>query len=66
MVEENTMLEPYILVVSDEEVDKTVVDKVELDDVAFILMAAYFVYNIQYPAEVGCNNFFSFMEIFMY
>lgn len=67
MAEENAILEPYILVVSDDEayliVDKTVVDQVELIDASFILMAAFFAYDIKYP--VGCNNFYTFLEIFM-
>ena len=60
---------PYILLSEDDEqfqtflvVDKTIVCEVEvLHDIPFVLMAAFFVFNICYPK--GCNNLFSFMEI---
>ena len=42
-------------------VDKNVVDEVSIIDIPFILMSAFFVYNICYPK--GCNNFYSFLEI---
>ena len=43
-------------------VDKTIVCEMEVpNDIPFILMAAFFVFNICYPK--GCSNLFSFMEI---
>ena len=54
-------LEPYIAVIGKESleaylvVDGTVVDEVPIDNSPFVLMAAFFVYNICYPK--GCNNF---------
>ena len=44
-------------------VDGTVVDEVPIDNLPFVLMAAFFVYNICYPK--GCNNFYSFLEVSM-
>lgn len=42
--------------------DKTIIFEVEvLTDIPFVLMSAFFVFNICYPK--GCNNLFSFMEI---
>lgn len=60
-------LEPYIAVVGKESldayliVDQQVIDEVPIDNLSYILMAAFFVYNICYPK--GCNNFYSFLEI---
>lgn len=62
-------LEPYILI-SDREtnlkaslvVDKRVIDDIEdMNDLPFVLMSAFFVYNIFYPK--GCNNFYSMLEV---
>lgn len=67
VVSDNDHLEPYILVVESNEVylvvDKRVVHQVEVMDIPFNLMAAYFVYNICYPK--GCSNFYTFLEIMM-
>lgn len=62
-------LEPYIAVIGKESleaylvVDGTVVDEIPIDNLPFVLMAAFFVYNICYPK--GCNNFYSFLEVSM-
>lgn len=68
MVAENRRLEPYVVITLDEDafqayliVDKDVVDEVSIIDIPFILMSAFFVYNICYPK--GCNNFYTFLEI---
>ena len=60
-------MQPYILVVGLEAiqaylvVDKKVVDDVSFEDIPYILMAAFFVYNICYPK--GCINLYSFLEV---
>ena len=60
-------LQPYILVVGQEAVqaylvvDKKVVDDVSFEDIPYILMAAFFVYNICYPK--GCINLYFFLEV---
>ena len=68
MVAENRKLEPYVVITIDEDtmegyliVDKDIVDQVPIMDLPFILMSAFFVYNICYPK--GCNNFYTFLEI---
>ena len=54
-------MQPYILIVGQEAVqaylvvDKKVVDDVSFEDIPYILMAAFFVYNICYPK--GCVFF---------
>ena len=63
---QNSNITPYILSCDEEElyliVDKIVVCEIpNYLDVPFVLMSAYFVFNICYPR--GCNNLFSFMEI---
>ena len=69
MVADIGRLEPYIAVVGKEThkaylvVDKFVLDEVPIDNLPFVLMAAFFVYNICYPK--GCNNLYSFLEISM-
>lgn len=69
VVRNNRRLEPYIAVVGKESldaylvVDQQVVDEVPIDNLPFVLMAAFFVYNICYPK--GCNNFYSFLEVSM-
>ena len=65
MINANPNGTPYILV-SDNQVflvvDKIVVCEVpQVNDLPFILLSAYFVFNICYPKD--CNNLFSFMEI---
>jgi hypothetical protein len=43
-------------------VDKHIVCEVaDLLDIPYMLMAAFFVFNIHYTQ--GCNNFYSFMEV---
>ena len=42
-------------------VDKRVIDTVEMAELPFALMAAFFVYNICYLR--GCNNFYCMVEI---
>ena len=53
------------MIIQDDEaylvVDKRIIDQVEIGDIPFVLMAAFFVYNICYPK--GCSNFYSFLEI---
>ena len=45
-------------------VDKSIINEVkDFNDIPFLLLSAYFVFNIKYPA--GCNNFFSFLEILL-
>lgn len=69
VVSGNQKLEPYILIIGEDTesieaylvVDKQVIDEVSFIDIPFVLMAAFFVYNICYPK--GCNNFYSFLEI---
>ena len=62
-------MQPYILVVGQEAVqaylvvDKKVVDDVSFEDIPYILMAAFFVYNICYPK--GCINLYSFLEVLL-
>ena len=69
MVKDSGRLEPYIAIVGKESldaslvVDHQVVDEVPIDNLPFVLMAAFFVYNICYPK--GCNNFYSFLEVSM-
>ena len=67
VVAANKPLEPYVVSVDDEEaylvVDKTVVDKVAFEDVPFLLMSAFFVYNICYTK--GCSNMYAFLEVVM-
>lgn len=65
---DSSNITPYILVSEDEQfqtflvVDKTIICEVEvLNDIPFVLMSAFFVFNICYPK--GCNNLFLFMEI---
>ena len=43
-------------------VDKHIVCEItDLLDIPYMLMAAFFVFNIHYMQ--GCNNFYSFMEV---
>ena len=66
MVEEAGMLAPYILITGTVKepgqaflvVDKSIVNQVNSFDDTFVLLSAYFVFNIKYP--VGCNNVFFF------
>ena len=61
---------PYVLIVGSVEdarqaflvVDKHIVMMIDLKFIPFVLMSAFFVYNIHYPS--GCSNFYSFMEAF--
>ena len=62
----NKQLEPYILAEGDEVylvVDKTIIDKVASKDTPFLLMSAFFVYNICYCK--GCNNTYAFLEVIL-
>ena len=69
IVEKTQTVTPHILVIgrkSDMQgflvVDKTIISEIEIDyTIPFILMAAYFVFNICYPK--GFSNLFSFLEI---
>ena len=62
-------LAPYIVVEGDimapkqafAIVDKKVLFMVKFEDIPFILMSLFFVFNVCYPR--GCTNFYSFMEI---
>ena len=62
--------EPYILVVGEMEqvqqvflvTDNDIVTEIELSNVPLCLLAAYFVFNIQYPK--GCKNVYTFLEVF--
>ena len=43
-------------------VDKIIINEGKLfNDISFIILPVYFVFNIKYPA--GCNNIFSCLEI---
>ncbi len=71
VVEEVSYLAPYILMTGSllqPEQAFLVIDKINevinFEDIPFILTSAYFVFNIKYP--VGCNNFYSFLEILLY
>ena len=45
-------------------VDKSIINEVkDFNDIPFLLLSAYFVFNIKYPA--GCNNFFFFFRNFV-
>ena len=63
----NTTVTPYVIL--DEEtdqafliVDKSLVCEVQnICNIPFVLMAAFFVFNVCYPK--GYSNLFSFMEI---
>lgn len=67
----NSTLEPYFIVYGEDEfnmeahlvVDKNVIDVVEMADLPFALLAAFFVFNICYPR--GCSNFYTMLEILM-
>ena len=67
---ENSNLAPYVLIIGNWEeasqaflvVDKQVITEMKIQDVPFVLMSAFFVYNIHYPS--GCSNFYTFMEVF--
>ena len=71
MAAENPRLEPYVAVVGEDSdslqayliVDKLVIDELNMDDLPFTLLAAFFVYNICYPK--GCTNFYTFLEILL-
>ena len=57
---------PYVLISGEDQgflvVDKVIISDVKsLYDIPFVLMAAYFVFNICYPK--GCSNLFSHLEI---
>ena len=64
------MLAPYILITGTVKepgqaflvVDKNILNQVNsFDYILFVLLSAYFVFNIKYP--VGCNNvFFLFLK----
>ncbi len=67
---ENRNLEPYVVVVESVEedslqaylvVDNRILDRVDIVDLPFVLMAAFFVYNI--CCSKGCSNFYTFLEI---
>ena len=45
-------------------VDKCVIDTVEMVELPFALMAAFFVYNICYLR--GCSNFYFMLEILVF
>ncbi len=73
VVEEVSYLAPYILMTGSllqpEQaflvIDKKIINEVmDFEDIPFILTSAYFVFNIKYP--VGCNNFYSFLEILLF
>ena len=61
------MLFPYIIISGEDDleahlvVDKRVIDRVPVDNLPFVLLSAFFVFNICYPK--GCNNFYSMLEI---
>ena len=63
----NDRLAPYILISGDHPlkaslvVDKRVIDYVPIEELPFVLLSAFFVYNICYPR--GCCDFYSMMEI---
>ena len=69
MVEEIGNLAPYIFASGDVQspiqtflvIDKKVVCEVTFEDVPFVLISAFFVFNICYPK--GCSNIYSFIEI---
>ena len=42
--------------------DNDIVTEIELSNVPLCLLAAYFVFNIQYPK--GCKNVYTFLEFF--
>ena len=45
-------------------VDKTIISEIQgFENIPFILLSAFFVFNIKYPA--GCNNFYSFLEVLL-
>lgn len=69
VAEGNSNITPYILVTGEDDgmqtflvVDKSILSEVPLNcTLPFVLMAAFFVFNICYPK--GCSNLYSFMEI---
>ena len=69
MAKDSGRLEPYIAIVGKESldaylvVDQQVIDEVPIHNLPYLLIAAFFVYNICYPK--GCSNFYSFLEISM-
>ena len=69
MAKDSGRLEPYIAIVGKESldaylvVDQQVIDEVPIHNLPYLLIAAFFVYNICYPKD--CSNFYSFLEISM-
>ncbi len=66
-IKDKNQLEPYFLVVRDDQMvflvtDNKILDHIEPRDLPFCLMAAYYVFNIEYPK--GCHSFYSFLEVF--
>ena len=41
--------------------EKSIISEIPAENVALILLAAYYTFNIQYPQD--CNNVFSFLEV---
>lgn len=65
-IQEKEQLEPYLVLVQEDNdifliVDKNIVDKVEPQDIPFALMAAFYVFNIHYPK--GCHVLYAFLEV---
>ncbi len=72
VVKDAGMLTPYVLVTGTLKepgqaflvVDKNIINEItNFDYIPFVLLSAYFVFNIKYP--IGCSNFFSFLEILL-
>ena len=66
LVSNITSLEPYVVLTGEDlaylVIDKQIVDQVtSVQEIPFLLMSAFFVFNICYPK--GCNNFYSFLEV---
>ncbi len=64
-----SQLEPYLLLVQEDHniiflvIDNKILDQIQPRDLPFCLMAAYYVFNIQYPK--ACHMFYSFLEVFV-
>lgn len=59
------MVDPHIVITAEDReavlvVDKQVIDKLDIINIPFALMAAFFVFNICYPK--GCSTFYSFLK----
>ena len=67
-IKAKAQLEPYLAVDREDSAiylvtDNMIVDLVEPRDVPFALMAAFYVFSVQYPKR--CHSFYSFLEVFV-